>query len=91
MAVAAALISAHLDIALPPHAVLFGEISLSGTVRRVTQADARLKEAGKLGFEAAVIPAPQKGEKTAKKGDAQLTTYEVADLQNLAEIIRDGL
>ena len=91
MAVAAALISAHLDIPLPPHAVLFGEISLSGTVRRVTQADARLKEAGKLGFEAAVIPAPQKGEKAAKKGDASLTTYEVADLQNLAEIIRDGL
>ena len=89
LAVAAALISSHLGVPIPPQVVLFGEVSLSGTVRRVTQSDARLKEAGKLGFKAAIIPAADKGEK-ASKSDATLTTYEVADLQSLAELLKDG-
>jgi len=88
LAVAAALISSHLGVPIPPQVVLFGEVSLSGTVRRVTQSDARLKEAGKLGFKAAIIPAADKGEK-ASKSDATLTTYEVADLQSLAELLKD--
>jgi DNA repair protein RadA/Sms len=41
---------------LPADAVYFGEISLSGTVRPVTQSGARLKEAERLGFSRAVIP-----------------------------------
>ncbi len=89
LAVAAALISSHLGVPVPPQAVLFGEVSLSGTVRRVAQGDARLKEAGKLGFRAAIIPAADKGEKSSKD-KATLTTYEVADLQSLAELLKDG-
>jgi DNA repair protein RadA/Sms len=56
LAVAAALISAHLDVPLPAEAVFFGEVSLSGEVRQVNQADARLKEAEKLGFSTAFGP-----------------------------------
>ena len=89
LAMAAALISSHLGVPVPPQAVLFGEVSLSGTVRRVTQAEARLKEAGKLGFKAAIIPALDKGEKSPKI-EAALTTYEVGDLQTLAELLKDG-
>ena len=37
-------------------AVYFGEVGLSGEVRQVAQADARLKEAQKLGFDRAVLP-----------------------------------
>ena len=36
--------------------VYFGEVGLSGEVRQVAQAEARLKEAQKLGFEAACLP-----------------------------------
>jgi DNA repair protein RadA/Sms len=47
---------------LPKGCVAFGEISLSGDVRPAAQSDARLKEAAKLGFSLAVVPAGTKGE-----------------------------
>ena len=56
LAVAAALVSAREDIALPRDAVFFGEISLSGALRPTVQADARLREAAKLGFASAHAP-----------------------------------
>jgi DNA repair protein RadA/Sms len=56
LAVAAALASAASDRPANPGTVYFGEIGLSGEVRQVAQAEARLKEAAKLGFEAAVLP-----------------------------------
>ena len=56
LAVAAALLSAREDVALPPDMVLFGEISLSGALRPVGQTENRLKEASKLGFSQAVAP-----------------------------------
>ncbi|MCC6863629.1 MAG: DNA repair protein RadA, partial [Rhodobacteraceae bacterium] len=56
LAVAAALLSAREDVALPPDMVLFGEISLSGALRPVTQTENRLKEASKLGFSQAIVP-----------------------------------
>jgi DNA repair protein RadA/Sms len=57
LAVAAALASAAFDAALPVDLVAFGEASLSGEVRPVGRADARLKEAAKLGFKTAYAPA----------------------------------
>ena len=60
LAVAAALLSAREDVAIPPEMVLFGEISLSGALRPVTQTENRLKEASKLGFTQAVAPARSK-------------------------------
>lgn len=56
LAVAAALLSAREDAAFPHDTVVFGEISLSGALRPVTQTEARLKEARKLGFNAALVP-----------------------------------
>ena len=57
LAVAAALVSARQDIALPRDAVIFGEVSLSGALRPAAQAEARLREAAKLGFGSALVPA----------------------------------
>jgi DNA repair protein RadA/Sms len=37
--------------------VAFGEVALSGEVRPVAHGALRLKEAGKLGFERALVPA----------------------------------
>ena len=56
LAVAAALLSAREDTALPAETVVFGEISLSGALRPVGQTENRLKEAQKLGFTSAIAP-----------------------------------
>ncbi|MEM6375545.1 MAG: DNA repair protein RadA [Pseudomonadota bacterium] len=65
LAVAAALLSAREDTALPTECVLFGEISLSGALRPVAQTENRLKEAAKLGFTSAILPAGGKPGGTA--------------------------
>jgi DNA repair protein RadA/Sms len=56
LAVAAALLSAMTGEAIPSDRVIFGEISLSGAIRPVTQPELRLKEAEKLGFSSACVP-----------------------------------
>ncbi len=56
LAAAAALISSATDIPLPEGCVVFGEISLSGEIRAVGRAEARLREASKLGFDKALAP-----------------------------------
>ena len=57
LAVAAALVSALSDRPVPADAVVHGVIALSGEVRPVAHAGLRLKEASKLGFERAWVPA----------------------------------
>ena len=56
LAVAAALASAATETPTDAGSVYFGEVGLSGEVRQVAQAEARLKEAQKLGFAAACLP-----------------------------------
>jgi DNA repair protein RadA/Sms len=56
LAAAAALVSSLSGSPLPSDAVYFGELGLSGAIRPVAQAQARLKEAAKLGFTRAVAP-----------------------------------
>jgi DNA repair protein RadA/Sms len=60
LAVAAALMSAQRGRPLPADAVFFGEVGLAGEVRAVAQADLRLREAAKLGFARAFVPAAKK-------------------------------
>ena len=57
LAVAAALASSLTGVPVPQDMVVFGEIGLSGEVRNVGQIESRLKEASKLGFKSALIPA----------------------------------
>ena len=75
LAVAAALLSAREDTALPQQSVLFGEISLSGALRPVAQTENRLKEAAKLGFTQAILPRLRK-----RTGTPELSLREIADL-----------
>ncbi|MBT4233992.1 MAG: DNA repair protein RadA, partial [Marinovum sp.] len=78
LAVAAALLSAREDSSLPANTVVFGEISLSGALRPVSQTENRLKEAQKLGFTGAITPAG-----AASRGDTQMNVTQVADLPGL--------
>ena len=84
LAVAAALVSSFADQPIPPKTVIFGEVGLSGEVRRVAHADLRLKEAAKLGFEGAILPA---GGKQAVTG---VTGIEVGRLGELVELCQGG-
>ena len=76
LAVAAALLSAREDAALPADTVVFGEISLSGALRPASQTENRLKEAQKLGFTSATIPSGGK-----PGGTAGLELTRVGELQ----------
>jgi DNA repair protein RadA/Sms len=80
LAAAAALVSSLAGASLPSDAVYFGEVSLSGAVRPVTQSATRLKEAAKLGFARAVIPDSSAGEAGADLGLALTTVPSLADL-----------
>ena len=87
LAAAAALVSSLANAPLPAEAVYFGEVSLSGAIRPVAQAPARLKEAAKLGFTRAVVPEAAR----AETGDGGLRITEVASLANLvADIAARG-
>ncbi len=82
LAVAAALLSALHDVALPARSVIFGEISLSGAVRPVAQSEARLKEAAKLGFTSAFGPP-----KLGAGADAGMRLTAVDDLRAFVEML----
>jgi len=86
MAVAAALISSLSQIPLPEETVVFGEISLSGDVRSVSQTEGRLKESAKLGFSRAMMPKAKKMPATDIK---QHTLGRVTDL--VAHFFPDGV
>jgi len=62
LAVAGALISALSERPIAARSVLFGELALSGELRAVAHAPLRLREAAKLGFERALVPASVTGE-----------------------------
>jgi DNA repair protein RadA/Sms len=56
LAVALALVSAHQGEPLGRNVVAIGELGLSGDLRRVRDLGARLAEAGRMGFRAALVP-----------------------------------
>lgn len=57
LAIITAIVSSMKDIPVDPQLFVFGEVGLSGELRAVAQAETRLKEASKIGFKSAVIPA----------------------------------
>ncbi len=87
LAVAAALVSSLLDIPLPADAALFGEVSLSGGIRSVAQAEARLKEARKLGFAQALVPKDTLNQKP--RGLDGMKLNGIGDLSDLLAWVRD--
>ncbi len=75
LAAAAALLSSISNVALGPYEVYFGEISLSGAVRPAGHMASRLKEAGKLGFKRAILPAAGDLDETATRLDLFRLTH----------------
>ncbi len=70
------------ELVLPSDLFVFGEVGLSGEIRAVSQAEARLKEGEKMGFKRAIIP-----EKNLKriKPDTDLLITGVKDIHEAME------
>ncbi|HKX78787.1 MAG TPA: DNA repair protein RadA [Novosphingobium sp.] len=84
LAVAAALVSALGDRALPHGAVWFGEVSLAGEIRPVAHAAIRQRESAKLGFAKAYGPSGGSSGSAKGKGAGYA---ELAVLPNLVDRI----
>ena len=83
-AAAAALVSSFSGVPLASDSVYFGEVSLSGALRPSGHASSRLKEAQKLGFKRAIVPAG--GDVDAEA--ARIDIERVAHLRELVDRLR---
>src|SRR5215207_3803322 len=61
LAIAIATLSAHSDRVAPHDLVAIGEVGLAGEVRKVSNVATRLREAERIGFRRAVVPARSEG------------------------------
>ncbi|NKD54858.1 MULTISPECIES: DNA repair protein RadA [unclassified Haematospirillum] len=88
LAVAAALVSAACGTPVPADLAVFGEVGLSGEIRAVTQGEARLKEAAKLGFAEAL--SPRRRQKPGARGGTGpvdgMAVREIGHLQDLVAL-----
>ncbi len=80
LGVAVAVASALRDRPADPRTVFLGELGLGGELRRVQRLSARLKEAERLGFERAIVPA-------ASAADRDGATPEVIGVATLREAL----
>lgn len=87
LAAAAAIVSSLTGTPIPADTVVFGEVGLSGEVREVGQRAPRLKEAGKLGFKAALTPPARAGKSGGGEG---LQVTGLRDVTFLASRIADS-
>jgi len=85
LAAAAALVSSLIGAPLPAERVYFGEIALSGAIRPVIHTEARLREAGKLGFREAALARAQKiGDEVRMAG---VTSCAISNVARLVEMV----
>jgi len=56
LGIVAAIASSSRESVLDAKTVFFGEVGLTGEIRGISQAETRVKESGKLGFERCILP-----------------------------------
>jgi DNA repair protein RadA/Sms len=78
--VVAAVFSSARNIPVEPTWAFFGEVGLTGEVRRVVQGERRLAELGRLGFTRAITA------RAAGGSGAAAVAVEVAGLASVAEL-----
>lgn len=83
LAVLLAVLSSLRNKILPQDWVIFGEIGLGGEVRPVQSGQERLKEAAKLGFKTALIPAAN----APKKNREEINVLSVRSLREALEAL----
>ncbi|MEO6146966.1 MAG: magnesium chelatase domain-containing protein, partial [Sulfuriferula sp.] len=75
-----AIVSSFKNKAMPDKLVVFGEVGLAGEIRPVQRGQERLKEAAKLGFTRAIVPA-------ANKPRQAITGMEVIAVERLQDAV----
>jgi DNA repair protein RadA/Sms len=80
LAMALAVASGGLDLAMAPHLVAIGEVGLTGEIRRVGAVGRRLAEAARLGFKVALVPPGCAPDSSA--GLKGMQVIEVGDLRS---------
>ena len=86
LAVLAAIVSSLRSQPLPDKLVMFGEVGLAGEIRPVQRGQERLKEAAKLGFTQAIVPAANQ----PKQKIAGMTIHPVHRLDEAIRLFREG-
>jgi DNA repair protein RadA/Sms len=86
LSVALAVASSFRDQAIDPQLVAIGEIGLAGELRSVGQIQRRLSEAGRLGFDKAIIPAS-----SMRRGTTDDSGLRVIRADTVAEAIEASL
>lgn len=84
LGIVAAITSSFREIPFDPETVVFGEIGLSGEIRAVSQIEARLKEASKVGFKKVIMPETSLMRINDKSG---LNTKGVRNIHEFLEVI----
>jgi DNA repair protein RadA/Sms len=85
LAIAAAIASSMKDVPIRADAVLLGEIGLSGELRWVSQLEARLREAAKLGFKAAIVP------RRVRRGEPWPQGIQIIEARSVREALQAAL
>ena len=90
LAIALAIASSRLELALPPDTAAMGEIGLGGELRRVSRVDVRVAEAARLGFRRLLVPAVCEREWRTRdhaSGAGSEVTCELIPIEQIAEAI----
>ena len=83
MAIVAAVASSFLDKTVPEGTVVLGEIGLTGEVRAIGQADARIAESRKMGFHRCLLP------KGNLKRLPDIDGIEIEGVQTVSEVVEN--
>ncbi len=86
LAVCMALVSGLRDIPLSDKCIVFGEVGLSGEVRSVERAEARVKEAARLGFDECILP--KSSLKQISKVPDEIKLIGVRNIKEALDLIR---
>lgn len=79
--VALAVISTLKDRSVPKDVVVFGEVGLSGEIRKVPDVDKRLREAKRMGFKLAIVPFG------CNRKDINMKVKEVKDVKEAVDFL----
>jgi DNA repair protein RadA/Sms len=84
LGIVATVSSSVREVPVDQRTCVFGEVGLSGEVRAVAQAEARLREAAKIGFKRAIVPA---GNAEKLKNGQELEIIGVRDVEACIEAV----
>lgn len=81
LAIVMCLISSYKNRPIPSNTIIFGEVGLTGEVRAVNQAEQRVIEATKMGYEACILP-------QANKDAINTSKIKLIGVKNIKEAIK---